>query len=178
LLSNPPVRLGYAAGLFDFSSGTDDGAQRNGCHSHRNRQPGTQERQVEKFSQIGISWWTDRAGGLEAFKAFFANVPADSELAFVLVQHLAPDHESMLAELLSRVTAVPVLDAVDGVRVEPRHVYVIPPNATLTIVDGFLQVRRPAPPREQRWPINTFFISLAQDQGDRAVCVVLAGYRQ
>jgi two-component system CheB/CheR fusion protein len=115
------------------------------------------------------------AGGLEAFKAFFANVPADSELAFVLVQHLAPDHESMLAELLSRVTAVPVLDAVDGVRVEPRHVYVIPPNATLTIVDGFLQVRRPAPPREQRWPINTFFISLAQDQGDRAVCVVLAG---
>jgi two-component system CheB/CheR fusion protein len=115
------------------------------------------------------------AGGLEAFKAFFAHMPADSELAFVLVQHLSPDHESLLAELLSHVTDMPVLEAVDGVRVEMRHVYVIPPNATLAIVEGVLQVRRPAPPRGQRWPINTFFTSLAQDQGDRAVCVVLAG---
>ncbi|MEO8747630.1 MAG: chemotaxis protein CheB [Rhodanobacter sp.] len=115
------------------------------------------------------------AGGLEAFKTFFEHMPADSELAFVLVQHLAPDHTSLLAELLSKVTNMPVMDAVDGVRVEPRHVYAIPPNATLTIVDGILQVRRPAPPREHRWPINTFFTSLAEDQGDRAVCVVLAG---
>ncbi|MEO5813004.1 MAG: chemotaxis protein CheB [Rhodanobacter sp.] len=115
------------------------------------------------------------AGGLEAFKVFFAKMPTDSELAFVLVQHLAPDHTSLLAELLGHVTNMPVLDAVDGTRVEPRHVYVIPPNATLTIADRTLQVHRPAPPREHRWPINTFFTSLAADKGDRAVCVVLAG---
>ncbi|MBB6187431.1 chemotaxis protein CheB [Rhodanobacter sp. MP7CTX1] len=115
------------------------------------------------------------AGGLEAFKAFFTHMPADGELAFVLVQHLAPDHHSLLAELVGRSTVMPVLEATHGMRVEPRHVYVIPPNATLTISDGVLQVHKPAPPREHRWPINTFFTSLAEDQGDRAVCVVLAG---
>jgi two-component system, chemotaxis family, CheB/CheR fusion protein len=115
------------------------------------------------------------AGGLEAFKAFFTHMPEDGELAFVLVQHLAPDHHSLLAELIGRSTVMPVLEATDGMRVEPRHVYVIPPNATLTIADGILQVCKPAPPREHRWPINTFFTSLAEDQGDHAVCVVLAG---
>ena len=115
------------------------------------------------------------AGGLEAFKAFFAHMPVDGDLAFVLVQHLAPDHHSLLAELIGRSTLMPVLEATHGMRVEPRHVYVIPPNATLTIADGVLQVCKPAPPREHRWPINTFFTSLAEDQGDRAVCVVLAG---
>ncbi len=115
------------------------------------------------------------AGGLEAFKAFFAHMPADAEFAFVLVQHLAPDHTSLLAELVGRGTSMPVIEAVQGMRVEPRHVYVIPPNATLTIADNALQVSTPAPPREHRWPINTFFTSLAEDQGDGAVCVVLAG---
>ncbi|HWX65523.1 MAG TPA: chemotaxis protein CheB [Rhodanobacter sp.] len=115
------------------------------------------------------------AGGLEAFKSFFAHMPVDGELAFVLVQHLAPDHNSLLAELVGRGTTMPVLEATHGMRVEPRHVYVIPPNATLTISDGVLQVCKPAPPREHRWPINTFFTSLAEDQGDYAVCVVLAG---
>ena len=115
------------------------------------------------------------AGGLEAFKAFFTHMPEDGALAFVLVQHLAPDHHSLLAELVGRSTAMPVLEATDGMRVMPRHVYVIPPNATLTIAGGVLQVCKPAPPREHRWPINTFFTSLAEDQGDHAVCVVLAG---
>src|SRR5512146_2616484 len=88
------------------------------------------------------------AGGLEAFKTFFTHMPADSELAFVLVQHLAPDHNSLLAELVGRSTAMPVLEATHGMQVEPRHVYVIPPNATLTIAGGVLQVCKPAPPRE------------------------------
>ena len=115
------------------------------------------------------------AGGLEAFKSFFANMPVDSEMAFVLVQHLAPDYESLLVELIGRSTSMPVLEATDGTRVEPRHVYVIPPNATLTIANDTLRVSKPAPPREHRWPINTFFNSLAEDQGDCAVCIVLAG---
>ncbi|MFC5436954.1 chemotaxis protein CheB [Rhodanobacter umsongensis] len=116
------------------------------------------------------------AGGLEAFKAFFAHMPADSgQLAFVLVQHLAPDHTSLLADLVGRNTSMPVVEAAQGMRVKPRHVYVIPPNATLTIAQGVLQVSKPAPPREYRWPINSFFTSLAEDQGENAVCVVLAG---
>ncbi|MGY0558355.1 chemotaxis protein CheB [Lysobacter sp. A421] len=115
------------------------------------------------------------AGGLEAFKNFFAQMPVNSGMAFVLVQHLAPQHTSLLTELIGRGTAMPVLDAVDGEPVQADHIYVIPPDATLTIVDGALAVSKPAPPRQYRWPINTFFTSLAHDQGDCAVCIVLSG---
>ena len=115
------------------------------------------------------------AGGLEAFRSFFAAMPADSGMAFVLVQHLAPQHTSMLSELIARSTSMPVSEAADGERVQANHVYVIPPDATLRIAGGVLQVSKPAPPREYRWPINTFFASLAEDQGDGAVCIVLSG---
>ncbi len=115
------------------------------------------------------------AGGLEAFRSFFAHMPADSGFSFVLVQHLSPQHVSMLAELVGRSTRMPVCEAVDGARVQPDHVYVIPPDATLTLADGVLHVSKPAPPRQHRWPINTFFTSLAEDGGDCAVCIVLSG---
>ena len=88
------------------------------------------------------------AGGLEAFRTFLENMPADSGMAFVLVQHLAPDHKSMLAEILAKTTAMTVAEAVDGAEVLPNHVFVIPPDATLTIANGRLVVIKPAPPRE------------------------------
>lgn len=115
------------------------------------------------------------AGGLEAFTAFFANLPPDSGMAFVLVQHLSPDHQSMLTEILGRTATIPVVEAQHGMRVEPNQVHVIPPDATLTIKDSQLLVVRPAPPRADRRPIDTFFISLAKDQGDNAVSIVLSG---
>ncbi len=126
----------------------------------------------EPLTIVGIG---ASAGGLEAFKTFFAQMPVDSGMAFVLVQHLAPQHDSLLAELIGRSTTMPVAEAFDGELVVADHVYVIPPDATLTIADGALQVSKPAPPRQHRWPINTFFSSLAQDQGDCAVCIVLSG---
>ncbi len=120
------------------------------------------------------------AGGLEAFKGFFTHLPAASAtaeggMAFVLVQHLAPQHTSLLAELVGRNTTMEVTEATDGEKVQPGHVYVIPPDATLTISDATLHLSKPAPPRQHRWPIDTFFISLAEDQGDCAVSIVLAG---
>ncbi|WP_426240292.1 chemotaxis protein CheB [Pararhizobium sp. DWP1-1-3] len=115
------------------------------------------------------------AGGLEAFKAFFENLPPDSGMAFVLVQHLSPNHKSMLTEILARESPIPVVEALDGMRVEPNCVHVIPPDATLTIKDGHLVVVQPAPPREDRRPIDTFFVSLAKDQSDNAVSIVLSG---
>ncbi|UVK42002.1 PAS domain-containing protein [Mesorhizobium sp. AR07] len=115
------------------------------------------------------------AGGLSAFTSFFANMPTDGGMAFVLVQHLAPDHRSMLADILGKVTAMKVVEAEDGMPVAANAVYVIPPNATLTFKAGRLRVSRPAPPREHRRPIDTFFFSLAQDQGENAVCIILAG---
>lgn len=124
------------------------------------------------FLTVGIG---ASAGGLEAFKRFFTAMPADTGMAFVLVQHLSPDHKSMLAELLGRSTAMQVVEAADGVRVKPDHVFVIPPDATMTIAKGRLRIVRPAPPRERRRPIDAFFLSLAEDRGEDAIGIILAG---
>ena len=108
------------------------------------------------------------AGGLAAFKTFLANTPADSGMAFILVQHLAPHHKTLLVELLRGNSAIPVLEATDGVAIRKNCIFVIPRDATLTIEDGILRVLTPAPPRELRRPIDTFFASLAEDCGDKA----------
>ncbi len=94
---------------------------------------------------------------------------ADSGMAFVLVQHLSPDHKSMLVDLLGQATSMMVAEAVDGMSVVANRVFVIPPNATLRICGGILRVEAPAPPREHRRPIDTFFSALADDQGENAV---------
>ena len=115
------------------------------------------------------------AGGLEAFTSFLQKLPADSRMAFVLVQHLSPDHDSALTEILRRATPIPVVQAEHDMPVEPNRVHIIPPNATLTIEGGRLQLVTPAPPRSDRRPIDTFFTSLATDQADNAVAIVLSG---
>lgn len=115
------------------------------------------------------------AGGLAAYKSFFDSMPADTGMAFVLVQHLAPDHDSLLVELLQPSTAMPVEEARDQVPLSANRVFVIPPNATLTLEGDLLRVSRPAPEREFRRPIDTFFASLAESQEDCAVAVILSG---
>lgn len=117
------------------------------------------------------------AGGLVAFEAFFAGIPPHSApgMAFVLVQHLAPDHKSLLPELVQRYTHLPVQEAEDGVAVQVNCVYTIPPNYDMALVQGCLQLLEPVAPRGQRMPIDFFFRSLAQDQGSQAVGVVLSG---
>ncbi len=102
-------------------------------------------------------------------------MPPDSGIACILVQHLDPDHPSLLVELLAAHSRIPVVTAEDGITAAADNVYVIPPNATLTIKGGILHVEKPAPPRESRRPIDTFFRSLADDQGDCAASIVLAG---
>jgi len=115
------------------------------------------------------------AGGLAAFKNFFAAMPVDTGMAFVLVQHLDPQHQSMLVELLRPQTTMPVREAKDGIAVVANAIYIIPRDATLTIKGGVLRVETPAPERQRRRPINTFFSSLAEDQGERGVAIVLSG---
>ena len=115
------------------------------------------------------------AGGLAAFKTFLANTPADTGMAFILVQHLDPHHKSLLVELLGASAAIPVMVAAHGMAVRKNCVFVIPPDATLTIKDRILSVVSPAPPRELRRPIDTFLSSLAEDCGDKAVGIVLSG---
>jgi two-component system CheB/CheR fusion protein len=114
------------------------------------------------------------AGGLDAFERFLRRVPASSGLAFVLVQHLDPEHESILAELLGRATEMPVAFARHGQEIEADHVYVMPRDATLLVEGGQLRLV-PAESRSVRQPINALFTSLAEDQRENAVGIVLSG---
>jgi two-component system CheB/CheR fusion protein len=124
------------------------------------------------FTIVGIG---ASAGGLEAFEQFFRSVPADSGMAFVLVSHLDPDHDSMLTEIMQRTTRMPVTEARDQMRVEPNRVYTLPPNREMAIFHGVLQLNEPEMPRGQRMPIDAFLRSLAEDQGERSVGIILSG---
>lgn len=115
------------------------------------------------------------AGGLEAIQAFFQAMPADSGMAFVVIQHLSPDHKSLMVELLSRKTAMPVCRAEEGMMVQPDHIYLIPPKKSLTIFHGRLLLQDQKPRGEVSLPVDIFLRSLAEDQGERAVGVILSG---
>ncbi len=126
------------------------------------------------FPVVGIG---ASAGGLAAFEAFFSGMPADADpgMAFVIVQHLAPDHESLLAELIRRYTRMQVFEVADGMSVGPNCAYIIPPNHDMAFLNGTLHLLEPSAPRGQRLPIDFFFRSLADDQRERAIGVVLSG---
>ena len=116
------------------------------------------------------------AGGLDAFRSFFSEMPTDSGMAFVLVQHLDPDYNSALAEIIGECTAMPVVKAADGTIAAPDTVAVIPQNAILKIEGGVLRVALPETPTARRSSIDTFLVSLAEDQGENAVGIILSGF--
>jgi len=124
------------------------------------------------FPIVGIG---ASAGGFEAFSELLKALPADTGMAFVLVQHLDPKHKSQLTELLGRSANLPVIEAKDNVEVASNHVYVIPANARITLSDGHLRVL----PRKENelppMPVDAFFRSLAIEQQDRAIAIVLSG---
>jgi two-component system CheB/CheR fusion protein len=115
------------------------------------------------------------AGGLLPLEQFLGQVPPNSGMAYVVVQHLDPTQKALLAELLQRTTAMPVCEAEHEMRVEPDCVYVIPPNSELSVAHGKLNLATPDAPRGLRLPINVLFSSLARDQGEQSVAVVLSG---
>jgi len=115
------------------------------------------------------------AGGLEAFEQFFARMPRDSGMAFVLVSHLDPSRASMMPELLQRITAMTVVQAKNRTRVQPNGVYLIPPNKDMVIVNGMLRLTPPMTSHGVRLPIDVFFRSLAEDQRERAIGIILSG---
>ncbi|HNA30432.1 MAG TPA: chemotaxis protein CheB, partial [Thiobacillaceae bacterium] len=115
------------------------------------------------------------AGGLEAIEAFFKHMPSDSGLAFVVVQHLSPDYKSLMAELLSKHTHMPVMRSEDGMAIEADHVYLIPPKKNLTIFHGKLLLTDQDASRGVNLPIDIFLRSLAEDQGEKAIAIILSG---
>lgn len=133
----------------------------------------TLERGIRKqFPIVGIG---ASAGGLEAFTQLLQNLPNDTGMAFVLVQHLDPDHESALTQLLSRTASMTVSEVTDGMVVAPNRVYVIPPNACMEIAKGVLKLRPRDKASGAHLSIDVFFESLAHDQQERAIGVILSG---
>src|SRR5438552_4144516 len=124
------------------------------------------------FPIVGIG---ASAGGLEALEAFLKHVPRATGMAFVVVQHLDPKHKGMLPELLQRATSMPVAQAQDGIEVEPDHVYVIPPDRDMSVLHGRLHLLPKPTPRGLNLPIDFFFRSLAEDQQERSIGVILSG---
>ncbi len=115
------------------------------------------------------------AGGLAALEQFFRTAPPLLGVAYVVVQHLDPEHASVLTELLQRTTALPVVEVADGMTVRPNVVYVIPPNREMEVFEGSLLLAVPTTPRGHRMAVDGFFRSLADEQGASAVGVVLSG---
>ena len=137
-----------------------------------NASPGAENgKDAQRFLVVGIG---ASAGGLEAIQEFFSTMPADSGFAFVVVTHQPAGRTSLLPEILARSTRMEVLEAADGFKVEPDHVYVMPAGCQLTIVEGALHLSAP-PVKSIHFPVDHFFRSLSFDQRERAVGIVLSG---
>ena len=124
------------------------------------------------FPVVGIG---ASAGGLEAVTRLLSDLPNETGMAFVLIQHLDPAHESMLTELLSRATPLPVREASEGTRVEQNHIYVIPRNASMVISGGILRLMSRETDGGKYMPVDRFLRSLAEDQKSRAIGIILSG---
>lgn len=115
------------------------------------------------------------AGGLEACRKLLGALPVGRDMAFILVQHLDPTHDSMMVELLAGHTAMAVMQAAEGMRIEPDHLYLIPPGQSLSAGGGALHLSPPKARHGTRLPFDFLLRSLAQEYGPRAVCIVLSG---
>jgi two-component system CheB/CheR fusion protein len=124
------------------------------------------------FPIIGIG---ASAGGLEALGQFFENTPIDCGMAFVVIQHLDPTHVGIMPELLQRITEMKVYQATDSLKIKTNSVYVIPPNKSMSILNGHLHLFEPTESRGLRLPVDVFFRSLADDRQDKSIGVILSG---
>lgn len=132
--------------------------------------PPSPQRAKLPIAAIGSS-----AGGLEALQEFFHHMPAESGIGFVVITHLHPGHVSMLPEILAKATKMPVAEATDGTRVKPNHVYVAAPGGVINIAKGVLHRAEADGTESPHLPIDHFFRSLASDQREHAICLVLSG---
>ncbi len=139
---------------------------------HPEAKPAKHPPEAARFPIVGIG---ASAGGLEALQEFFGHMPPDTGLGFVVVTHQHPGHVSLLPNLLSKATQMPVVEARDALKVEPNHVYVGPPGGLLAIAGGMLHRLAADSGRTPHLPIDYFFRSLATDQREHAICVVLSG---
>ena len=129
-------------------------------------------KKADSFPIVGIG---ASAGGLEALEAFFSHMPHDSNIAFVVIQHLSPRHKSIMGSLLAKCTEMDVLEMQDGMKIEPNRVYLNPPDKNVVIINGALQLMTPVKTGSINLPIDCFFRSMAEDLGEKAICIILSG---
>ena len=122
-----------------------------------------------EFPVVGIG---ASAGGLEALETFFTHMPSDSDMAFVIIQHLSPKHKSMMGSLLSKHTSMKVMEIRDGIKIEPDCVYLTPPNMNVATFNGTLQLMAPIKTNGVNLPIDFFFRSLSEDLREKAICII------
>ena len=168
--ANPPVKKRSTA--MKVASRTSPGQPKSKTPISPNSAEKKRPLKAKPLTIVGIG---ASAGGLEAFTQFLRNLPASTGMAFVLVQHLDPKRESMLTQILSQRTKMPVNEVKDGMAVEPDHVYVIPPNTDMTISGGILTLEPRPEVRGHHMPVDHFFHSLAEDQKNNAIGVILSG---
>jgi two-component system CheB/CheR fusion protein len=180
----PPARPGKSASETVAQAAGAGGEARRGAA--KDGKPATAERPATaktakrpettprepSFPIVGVG---ASAGGLEAFSQLLQELPPDAGMAYVLIQHLDPKHESLLTSLLTRTTPMPVVEAADGLAVEPNHIYVIPPNTNLGILHGTLHLMPRGDLHKQHLPVDYFLRSLSEDQGAHAIGVILSG---
>src|SRR5215212_6495282 len=147
-------------------SGTSKSNDGGGTEEQTDQQAG------DDFLVVGLG---ASAGGIKAFKEFFAHVPPESGMAYVVILHLSPEHESHLAEVLQVATEMPVIQVSGLVKIEPNHIYVIPPNKSMAMDDGNLALSEIKRIEERRAPVDIFFRTLAESKTSCAVSVVLSG---
>lgn len=131
-----------------------------------------QQAKREGFLVVGLG---ASAGGLRSLIEFFTNTPPDSQMAFVVILHLSPDHKSQAAEILQNSTSMPVKQVNERMKVQPRHVYVIPPDKDLFLENGDITLREPERPFGQNLAVDHFFRALAETHKTNAACIVLSG---
>jgi two-component system, chemotaxis family, CheB/CheR fusion protein len=156
----------------EVTQGTSESEPANLEHSDQYSEGQASSTIASAFPIVGI---VASAGGLDAFKKFFAVMPADNGMAFVLIPHLDPTHASLMVEILSPLTSMPIVEAKHDMTVEVNRVYIIPPKNYLAISSGRLQLSEPPQHRGWQTSIDFFLRSLAQDQGERAIGIVLSG---
>jgi len=133
---------------------------------------GTGQHRKQEFLIVGIG---ASAGGVQALQEFFQHVPANSGIAYVVILHLSPDHDSHLTQVLQRESQIPVTQVTEKIHIKPDNIYVVSPNQHLTMQDGYILVSANLNVEERRAPVDIFFRSLAEAHGARSVCVVLSG---
>ncbi len=144
-------------------------------NKNKNKNKNTTPQKSPEMTELPVVGIAASAGGLDAFKRFFSAMPADCGMAFVLIPHLDPKHESLMVPLLGKQTKMPVVEAEEGQRLKANHVYIIPPNRYLSLNSGVIQLSRPPVESPGGIAIDPFLRSLADDQQERSICIVLSG---